>query len=259
MAGSPAPETSFAARLKAGERLIGTFIKIPSVHATEVLGALGFDFVVIDQEHAPLDLTQIDTLILAARASGMAALVRISDPAPANILSLLDCGAAGILAPHVDGAEKAAAIASACRYRGGTRGFSRTGRAGGYGSAAVEEHVARQDADVLCIAMIEDPQAIPVIDEIVAVTGIDAVFVGRGDLSVAMGETKMSAPPVLEASAKVGAATRAAGKPLLMLAENPADQVAMAALGATSFLVGSDLGFLRKAASQALAAHTKDI
>src|SRR5262245_19127153 len=149
------PWTDFRRRLKAREHLLGTFIKTPTTHATEILGALGFDFVVIDQEHSPFDRVTIDTMVLGARASDIAGIVRVGDPGDANILSVLDCGAAGVLVPHVDSAEKAQAIAAACRYRGGRRGFANTTRAGGFGEVSFADHIAAQDAQVTCVAMIE--------------------------------------------------------------------------------------------------------
>ncbi len=249
----------FAERIRAREPLFGTFVKVPTTHTTELLGTVGFDFVVIDQEHAPFDRLAIDSVILASQANSMAALVRISEASAANILTVLDCGAAGVLVPHVDNAEKAAQVASACRYRNGSRGFSRTGRAGAYGGVGVADHIARQDAQTLCIAMIEDVSAITQIDAIAAVEGVDALFIGRGDLSVAMGEVSSTAPRVNEAVKTIAAAVMRAGKPLLMLAENLADQQAMTALGASSFLIGSDLAFLRRAAQQALSDHRTSV
>src|SRR4029079_9680753 len=118
------PYRDFRRRLKAREHVLGTFIKTPTTHATEILGMLGFDFVVIDQEHAPFDANTIDVMVLAARASDIASIVRVGDPGEANILSVLDCGASGILLPHVDSADKARAVASACRYRGRRRGVA---------------------------------------------------------------------------------------------------------------------------------------
>lgn len=255
MTAVPAASLPFAQRLRSRERLFGTFVKIPTLHSTELLGGVGFDFVVIDQEHAPLDLAAIDVMILAARATGMAPLVRVSDASPGNILSVLDCGAAGVFVPHVDSAEKARAAAAACRYRGGKRGFARTGRAAGYGAVGFADHLSQQDENVLCIAMIEEPEGVERIDEIVAVPGIDAVFVGRADLSVSMGEASSASAPVKRAVEEIARGVVASGKPLLMLAENTDDQVAMTALGATAFMVGSDIGFLRKAALQAISAH----
>ena len=101
------PYTDFRRRLKAREYLLGTFVKTPTTHATEILGMLGFDFVIIDQEHAPIDRGAIDVMVLAARASNTAGIVRVGDPGEANILSVLDCGASGIFVPHVDSPGKA--------------------------------------------------------------------------------------------------------------------------------------------------------
>lgn len=246
-------QSSFAERLRAGDSLFGTFVKTPSIHATEILGSVGYDFIVIDEEHAPINRETIETIILAARAHGMAALVRVGEPTDFNLMAQLDAGAAGVFVPHVDTVAKAQRIAAACRYRGGRRGFSKTGRAGDYGAADAEAHLERQDAETLCIPMIEDPAAIDVIDDIAAVDGVAALFVGRGDLSVAMGEKSQTAKPVLDATEKVVAAARKAGKPLLMLATSEEDQARLGGAGVSAFLTGSDQAFLRRAAASALA------
>jgi 2-keto-3-deoxy-L-rhamnonate aldolase RhmA len=247
------PYTDFRRRLRAREFLLGTFIKIPTTHATEIVGALGFDFVVIDQEHAPLDQRAIDIMVLAARASNIAGIVRVGDPSDANILSILDCGATGILVPHVDTAEKARRIAAACRYRGGRRGFANTTRAGGFGDVSFADHMAAQDAQVACVAMIEDVAALDEIDAIAAVDGIDAFFIGRGDLTAAIGAPSMTSPETHEIVGPIMAASRKAGMPLIMLSPDRADAIAMAKLGASAFMVASDQGFLKQAARQALA------
>lgn len=246
------PYSDFRRRLRAREFLLGTFIKIPTTHATEIVGALGFDFVVIDQEHAPLDQGTIDIMVLAARASNIAGIVRVGDPSDANILSVLDCGAAGILVPHVDTAEKARGIAAACRYRGGRRGFANTTRAGGFGDVSFADHMAAQDSQVSCVAMIEDVAALDEIDAIAAVDGIDAFFIGRGDLTAAIGAPSMTSAETLEVVRPIMAAARKAGMPVIMLSPDRADAAAMAKLGASAFMVGSDQGFLKQAARQAL-------
>src|SRR5215475_6975511 len=132
---SPAPRphpSAFRQRFASGEPLVGTFIKTPTSHATEILGDLGFDFVVIDEEHAPFDRASIDVCLLAAKAAGAAGIVRVAAPTAANILSVLDNGAVGVLVPHVNSVAKAKEIVSACRYRGGRRGFAASTRAGRY-------------------------------------------------------------------------------------------------------------------------------
>lgn len=251
------PETrpsyrDFRRRLKARERLVGTFIKTPTTHATEILGLVGFDFVVFDQEHAPLGREVLDVMVLAARASNVAGLVRVGDPSDANILSVLDCGASGILVPHVDSVEKAEAIAAAGRYRGGRRGFANTTRAGEFGGVPFAEHMDRQDAEICCIAMIEDVAALDQIDAILRVKGIDAIFIGRGDLTAALGAPSMTSPETHRIVAPIMSAARAANMPVIMLCPDRKDAAEMHSLGATAFMVSSDHGFIRSAAATAL-------
>lgn len=244
---------SFRRRFSAGEHLVGSFIKTPTSHTTEILGDVGFDFVVIDQEHAPFDRVTIDAAILAARASRTASIVRVAEPTPPSLLSVLDDGACGVLVPHVSSVSKAQEVAAACRYRGGKRGFSNSPRAGRYGGLSVWQHVDAADAEVTVIAMIEDPEALDDVKAIVAVDGIHGVFIGRGDLTVALGAPAMDAPAVMDAVRQIASAARAVGKPVCMMAANSAEAASFAALGATSFIVSSDQGFMRQAAGKALA------
>jgi 2-keto-3-deoxy-L-rhamnonate aldolase RhmA len=246
------PYTDFRRRLKAREHVLGTFIKTPTTHATEILGILGFDFVIIDQEHAPIDRGAIDVMVLAARASNIAGIVRVGDPGEANILSVLDCGAAGIMVPHVDSAGKAREIAAACRYHGGRRGFANTTRAGRFGEVTFADHMATQDSQVTCIAMIEDLAALDHVAAIAAVEGIDAFFIGRGDLTAALGAPSMTSPETHKVVAPILQAARKAGMPVIMLCPDRHDAIAMARLGATAFVASSDHGFLKQAARQAL-------
>src|ERR1700759_139453 len=97
----------FRKRFLAGEPLLGSFIKTPTSHAIEILGGLGFDFVVIDEEHAPFDRVAIDMALLAARASGTAGIVRVAEATPAKLLAARDDGAASVLVPHISTVAKA--------------------------------------------------------------------------------------------------------------------------------------------------------
>jgi len=242
----------FRDRLHAGEHLVGTFIKTPSLHAIEILGVVGFDFVVIDAEHAPFDRGLIDTMLFAAKACGVAGLVRVASAAPSEILSVLDCGATGVLVPHVSTVAKAREAAAACRYRGGKRGYSGSTRSNGYGGGAVWTSVDRQDRLTTVIAMIEDPEALDEIDAIAAVEGIDAFFIGRGDLTVAFGAPSSSDPVVVDAVRRISAAARAAGKPVCVMVGGAEEAAPFKLMGASAFIVSSDQGFMRKAASNAL-------
>jgi staphyloferrin B biosynthesis citrate synthase len=252
MAEGASDMTSFRKRFLRRERLIGTFVKTPTTHATEILGTVGFDFVVVDEEHAPFDRAQTDIVVLAARASGISSLVRVPSAAPTAILSALDCGAAGVLVPHVDRPEKARDVVAACRYRGGSRGFSASSRAGRYGGVRMWDHVDASDADTAVIAMIEDPTAIDVIEAILATDGLDGVFIGRGDLTVALGAPTRDAPVIRDAVSRIAAAAKAAGKPVCVMTDNPTEAREFIEQGASAFIVASDQAFMKKAAQAAL-------
>ncbi|MGB3386632.1 MAG: aldolase/citrate lyase family protein [Pseudaminobacter sp.] len=247
---STAHRTDFRERFLRREALLGTFIKTPTTHPIEILGSMGFDFVVIDEEHAPFDRVTIDNGLLAARAVGTAGFVRVAEPSPSKLLAVLDDGATGVLVPHVSSVEKAKAVVSACRYRGGSRGFSNSPRAGGYGAVSMWPHVDAQDKAVTVIAMIEDPEALDVIDGIVAVEGLDGVFVGRGDLSVAMGAESPNAPSVQVATERIARAAVAAGKPVCVMVGSIAETEGFRAMGASAFIVSTDQGLMRQAAAK---------
>jgi staphyloferrin B biosynthesis citrate synthase len=243
---------SFRSRFSARQNLVGSFIKTPTTHATEIYGALGYDFVVIDEEHAPFDRAMTDIVLLAARASNIAGIVRVSSDDPSKILSCLDCGATGVLVPHVATVEKARAVAAAARYRGGRRGYSGSPRAGGYGATPMWSLVDQQDASVCAIAMIEDPEALDHIDAIAAVEGIHGLFIGRGDLTVALGAKSSADASVRNAVDRVIAAANNIGKPVCVMVANSAEAIEFAELGASAFIISSDQGQMRRAVAQTL-------
>ncbi|MGD9942099.1 MAG: HpcH/HpaI aldolase/citrate lyase family protein [Burkholderiaceae bacterium] len=243
---------SFRSRFAAGERLAGTFIKTPTTHGIEILGAVGYDFVVVDAEHAPFDRAAIDVCLLAARAAGTAGLVRVPDASAAAVGNALDCGAAGVLVPHVASAQRARDMVAAGRFRGGRRGFSGSPRSSGYGAVPLARSVDEQDRSTTLIAMIEDVEALDVIDEIAAVDGLDGLFIGRADLAVALGAAGSGAEPVVAAVRRICTAGRAAGKPICVMVGDASEAAPFAELGATAFIVSSDQGFMRKAGAAAL-------
>ena len=257
MNAGPKSRDSFRSRFVAGERLVGSFIKTPSVHATEIFGLLGYDFVVIDEEHAPIDRAMTDVMLLAARAYGVAGLVRVSSDDPSKLLSALDCGAAGVLVPHVGSVAKAKAVAAAGRYRGGRRGYSGSARAGAYTGTPMWDVVEEQDSSVAIIGMIEDPEALDDIDAIAAVEGIHGFFIGRGDLTVALNAKSSGAPEVKDAVARITKAVRRCGKPVCVMVGAAAETSDFADLGATAFIIASDQTYMRRAAAQALAEFRK--
>jgi 2-keto-3-deoxy-L-rhamnonate aldolase RhmA len=237
----------FRRRLKQRQHVLGTFIKIPTSHTIEIVGLAGFDFVMIDMEHGTFDRGTLDIACLAARAAGVAAVVRVPEANASTIMAALDCGANGIMVPHCTNAEKARAIAAACRHRGGVRGFGTTTRAGNYGGVAGPDHIAEADATIACIAMIEDAAALDNLESIAAVDGIDAFFIGRGDLSAALG-----ADGVKAAVARITGAARKADMPTIALVSSRDDARVMHDLGVAAFLHSNDQNLLKSAAERAV-------
>lgn len=254
MTAAPRPDRyAFRERLIAGEPLIGTFMKVPGPHNTEVIGGLGYDFVVLDAEHAPWDRGALDLGLLAARAVGTAGIVRIARHDAASVLSALDDGAIGVLAPHIDTPDKARELVSWAHYKDGTRGAG-VGRGGDYGARGAD-HQAFADRTTTVIAMIEDRQAIEVVDDIVATPGIDAIFLGRGDLALSLSNATRPAPSVKEAVEIVTDACRRRGKAISAVVQSLDSDEAkwLTDLGVTAMMVATDQGFMRQAAASVLA------
>jgi len=246
-----AQQQGFRDRFLGGDTLYGTFLKVPTTMPAEILGSIGYDFVVVDEEHAPINRETTDRIVLACRAWGVAAIVRVQSADPANILSVLDCGADGVLVPHITDAASAKAVVAAGRYHDGRRGFSPTTRAGRFGAAGQDDHMEAEDRRVTIIGMIEDPEGVENIDEILAVDGLDGVFIGRGDLTAGYAGTPDAADRVRKATETVHAAAARAGRPVAILPGTPEDAATQARAGSTAFILSSDQGFLRKAAKQA--------
>jgi 2-keto-3-deoxy-L-rhamnonate aldolase RhmA len=242
-------------RLAAGEILVATWIKTPSPHVVEVLAISSLDALVLDAEHAPFDRAAIDLCILAARAGGKPVLVRPASADPAQILNALDCGADGVIVPHIRSVAEAEAAVAACHYRPGGRGYAGSTRAAGYTTKGMARH--RADAAHVCvIAQIEDAEALDEIEAIAAVKGLDALFVGRADLTVSLDAASGDDPVVVAAVERICAAGVSAGRPIGMFLARPGDAQGWKAKGATLFILASDHEFLLSGAA-ALAAEVK--
>ena len=244
---------TFRERLIAGETLAATWVKTPHPHVVEVLALTPLDALVLDAEHAPFDRTALDLCVLAARAGGMPVLVRPPSADPASILQALDAGADGVVVPHVRSAAEARAAVLASRYRPGGRGFAGSTRAAAYTTKGMDRH--RADSDAVCvIAQIEDAEALDAIEELAAVDGIDALFVGRADLTVSLDADTPDAPAVVAAVERICAAGAAAGRRVGMFLSRRSDVASWREQGATLFILASDQEFLL-AGARALAAE----
>lgn len=245
--------TPFRDRLLAGEHLVGTFLKTPAPIVAEVLALAGLDVLCIDAEHAPFDRMAIDGCLAIARAGALPTLVRLPVASPEQILNALDCGATGIVAPHIRSVAEAEALARACRYGAGGRGYAGSSRAAGYTTRTMAQNLARAAAETVVIAQIEDPEAVEDVEAIARVEGIDALFIGRADLTVAYGTTDQDDPRVVAAVERVCAAGRAAGRRVGMFVARPGDAPGWAKHGASLFLLASDHTFLLQGAARLIA------
>lgn len=204
--------TTFRDRVIAGEPLVGTFMKTPSVDILEVLILAGLDFVCLDAEHAPFDRATVNACGAVARAAGFPLLVRVPSAAPSEIGAALDLGATGVVVPHVTDAETAARVARAARFGHGGRGYAGSTRWAGFATSDMATLLARSRDETVVFAQIEDPEGVEACEEIAATAGIDALFLGPADLSVAYGKTDQSSAELHAAMARVGRAAQAAGK-----------------------------------------------
>jgi len=244
-----AVHNNFKQRLSNGECLIGTFTKTPSMMMAEVIGQTDLDVVCIDAEHSPFDRGDIDQNIFAYRAANKPSLVRVPEGSPSQLLNVLDCGATGVVVPHVDSADKARAIAKACKFGDKGRGYAGSTRAAAYTGRTISENLKINQRDNVVIAQIEDLSALDVIDDIAAVEGIDCLFIGMMDLTVALGQTSPRAPEVVAAGIKICEAARRHNRCLGIFVPSVDDIAMWKNEGVTLFLMSSDHGFVKQGAN----------
>jgi 4-hydroxy-2-oxoheptanedioate aldolase len=176
------------AALAAKHVAIGTWVQSPSPEAVEILGWSGWDFVILDLEHAPFAGETLPNLIRAAEASGAAALVRVPLEAPEQVGKALDLGAAGIVTPGVKSAESAAEVVRLTRFPPhGSRGASRSTRQLHYGATPFANLVAADGPRPLVVHQVEARLATDNLDSIIGVEGVDVIFIGPYDLSTTLG------------------------------------------------------------------------
>ncbi|HEY3248782.1 MAG TPA: aldolase/citrate lyase family protein [bacterium] len=177
-------------RLRAGGRVVGSWVNSASPIAAELMAAAGFDFLTVDAEHSAIDLPQAQVLFQAIRSGNpvCAPLVRLPGHDYATIKRYMDAGAGGVIAPLINTPEHAAEVVSAVKYPPqGSRGVGYA-RANVYGMQLDESVASANDASLVCV-QIEHADGVAAIDEILGVPGIDAAFIGPYDLSASLGIT----------------------------------------------------------------------
>lgn len=235
-------------RISRGTPTVGLLVRTPAPPLVEVAATAGIDFIAFDAEHAPFGPEALDHCLLAARAARIPALVRIPDSAGATIQTALDLGAAGIIVPHVQNGSELQGIIAATRFRdGGTRGFSTSHRASGYGQMDAAAFIAENDRSITVIAQVEDTAGLASVDELAAEPRLDALFIGRADLACSLGADSIHAPAVEEATRRILAAGTAHGRSTGIFLPTVDEVAPMLALGASLFLIDTDQGLLARA------------
>ncbi|MEM6478214.1 MAG: HpcH/HpaI aldolase/citrate lyase family protein [Pseudomonadota bacterium] len=208
----PAPINELKKRLSAKECLIGCWASLADAYVTEVTARAGFDWVLLDGEHAPGDLR---SLVSQLQALGdTPAVVRLPAGDPVAIKQVLDIGAQTLLIPMVESAEEAAMLVRACRYPPrGTRGVGAAlGRASRFG--AITDYQATADEQICLIVQVENRAGLAALDAILALEGVDGVFIGPADLAADMGlaiDDPAAEKTVLDALARIEATAKFAG------------------------------------------------
>jgi len=238
-------------RLRRGEQTVGAWITIPSPDVPEALSTLGFDWLVFDTEHAPMDEQIAQNLMTTLRGTRVAPLVRVAWNDPVRIKKALDIGSYGLIIPWVNNREQAIAAVKACKYPpAGIRGVGPRRP-----SVIDPDYLKTADEELLTVVQIETTEAVENIDEILAVDGVDAFFIGPMDLSASLGVMGQYSHPklqtaidrVFEAGRKAGVASgiwTGAGKEV----KERLDQ------GFQFVALGLDLSFLVNGARAALKA-----
>jgi len=238
---------SFRRNLRENRPLIGCWCSLASNISTEILGYAGFDWLLIDGEHAPNDMASFISQLQALKDSPSAPVVRPPWAEPVIIKRLLDIGFYNFLMPWIENAEQARAAVAATRYPPqGMRGMGTGHRSNRYGY--VTDYFTTINDNISVMVQIESAQGVERAAEIAAVEGIDGLFIGPSDLSAALGYLgQPNHPEVQQAMARVLAAAKQNEKPVGILAPGEDDARRYLAQGMTFVAVGGDVGLLRSA------------
>lgn len=242
------PKNRFKAALKAGQRQIGVWCSIPDPSSVELLANCGYDWLLIDTEHTPIESTEAVALLRAAEPSPTTPIVRPGWNDMVDIKRLLDGGAQSLLIPYVQSADEARAAVAAVRYPPrGMRGVSGLSRASRFG--AIKDYNIRAEEEICLLLQLETVEAIEHLDEICTIDGVDGVFIGPADLAASMGHLGNAGHP--EVKAKIVETIQrltAAGMPAGFLSADQEMARAAADAGALFVAVDLDTALLRRSA-----------
>ena len=237
---------------------VGTWIMSASPLVAEAVGCAGFEWGVVDMEHTPIDLMNLVHMLQALAGTRLVPVVRVPWNDTVGMKRVLDAGAQTLLVPFVQNAAEARAAVAATRYPpDGIRGMAGMSRASRFGTAP--NYLTTANRDICVIVQLETADAIARVDEIAAVEGIDALFVGPGDLSATMGHVgQLTHPDVIAITRQVVQRAKALGKPIGTVGGTPEVVAQYREIGFDFVAIASDLGLLMRAAQAAVAAVRTD-
>ena len=237
---------TFKQQLREGRPLIGLWSSLSSAAATEIVADSGFDWLLIDTEHAPNETPMVADQLRAAALGTAAPVVRPAWNDPVILKRLLDVGVQTLLVPYVQSAEEAARAVAATRYPPrGIRGVASVHRANRYGR--VTGYFERADEQMCVLVQLETHAAVDALEAIAAVDGVDGLFIGPSDLSASLGRIGQLAHPDVRGTIEDACRrARAVGLPIGILAPLESDARAYLDMGFSYVAVGSDIVALRK-------------
>jgi 4-hydroxy-2-oxoheptanedioate aldolase len=234
-------------KLLSGRPVFGTFVKSDFPGIAEMLGYAGFDFLIIDQEHAAYSYGAAEQMIRACEAGRIASIVRMPSPDHWHIHHALESGATGVQIPSIETIEETAkATRETAFWPEGTRSPNPSVRAGHYGLWSGEEsYIELTKKNSICIVQVESAYMVEHISELCGISQIDVLFIGPGDLSMSMGKPgKLDDPEVVAVIEDVITKGLAGGKVMGMLCGNPAAVKKYIDLGVRYIAYSSDVSMM---------------
>lgn len=200
---------------------LGTWLMAAAPATAEAMGYTGFDFLVVDMEHVPIEVSDLTHILRAVGCTPADAVVRLAWNDQVLVKRVLDAGAQTIMVPFIQNAQEARQAVAFAKYPPqGVRGVAAVHRGSRFGRAS--DYLKRANDEIAVIVQLETPEAIERLPEIAAVPGVDALFVGPGDLSAAMGHIGNIAHPEVQALIEKAAQdSHRAGKPVGIVGPNP--------------------------------------
>jgi len=247
------PENTFLSALRAGRQQVGLWISLSNAYAAEIVAPSGYDWVLLDMEHSPNEVTSVMGQLQAFAGTGTVPIVRPDWNDPVKVKRLLDIGAPGLLFPMVQSVEEARAAVAACRYPPrGIRGVAGTTRANAFGR--VTDYYTEVENQTAILIQLETIEAVENAESFAGIDGVDGIFFGPADIGADMGILGQPLHPDIWAFVRpVARRLMDRGVPVGTLVSDPAFAAELLNDGFSFVACGSDAGLLAKGADTLLA------